>query len=66
MNGDMKDRGPRAGGRGDEGTGAEESLGPQPSARPDDATRWPRLYAAVLLALAAEVAIFYWFTRSFE
>ncbi len=27
---------------------------------------WRNLYTAVLLALAAEVAIFYWFTRSFE
>jgi hypothetical protein len=25
---------------------------------------WRNLYAAVLLALAAEVALFYWFTRS--
>lgn len=27
---------------------------------------WRNLYAAVLLALVAEVAIFYWFTRAFE
>ncbi|HYH06357.1 MAG TPA: hypothetical protein VEK11_04770, partial [Thermoanaerobaculia bacterium] len=27
---------------------------------------WRNLYTAVLLALAAEVALFYWFTRSFE
>jgi hypothetical protein len=27
---------------------------------------WRNLYAAVLLTLAAEVAVFYWFTRSFE
>ena len=26
--------------------------------------KWRRLYAGVLLALAAEVALFYWFTRS--
>ena len=27
---------------------------------------WPRLYAAVLLFLAAQVALFYLFTRSFQ
>jgi len=27
---------------------------------------WRNLYTAVLLALAAEIAIFYLFTRSFE
>lgn len=26
---------------------------------------WRNLYAAVLLALLAEVALFYWFTRAF-
>jgi hypothetical protein len=26
---------------------------------------WRNLYTAVLLALAVEVALFYWFTRSF-
>ena len=26
---------------------------------------WPRLYGAVLLALAVEVALFYWLTRAF-
>lgn len=26
---------------------------------------WKRLYAAVLLTLAAEVVLFWWFTRAF-
>jgi hypothetical protein len=26
---------------------------------------WPRLYAAVAVYLAALIALFYWFTRSF-
>ena len=66
----MKGKGQRAEGSGNgvesRGTG-EESLGPEPSALgPDDTTRWWRLYTAVLLALAVEVALFYWLTRSFE
>jgi hypothetical protein len=65
-------RGPRAEGRGSGAEnggerGHEDSLGPQPSALgPDDPTRWGRLYTTVLLALAVEVALFYWLTRSFE
>jgi hypothetical protein len=29
-----------------------------------DETKWHRLYAGVLLTLAVEVALFYWFTRA--
>lgn len=34
--------------------------------RPPILGSWKNLYAAVLLALAVEVALFYWFTRAFE
>jgi hypothetical protein len=34
--------------------------------RPPILNSWRNLYAAVLLALAAEVGLFYLFTRSFE
>lgn len=27
--------------------------------------RWPRLYALVLATLALDIALFYWFTRTF-
>jgi hypothetical protein len=27
---------------------------------------WRNLYAAVLLALAAEIGLFYWFVRAFQ
>ena len=50
-------------------TGEEEvrpGQSPAPNEKPPMLGSWRNLYAAVLLTLAAEVAIFYFFTRSFE
>ena len=46
------------------GTSPDHS--PMTDERPPILGSWRNLYAAVLLTLAAEVAIFYYFTRSFE
>ncbi len=42
--------------------GVNETLEPRAEERE---TRWPRLYAAVLAALAVEVILFHLLTRSF-
>lgn len=34
--------------------------------RPPFGGSWPRLYAMVLLVLAALIALFTWFTKTFE
>lgn len=44
----------------------ENDLKPPAEEAPPVGRSWTRLYAIVLLALAAEIAVFAWFTKVFE
>jgi len=44
----------------------EDEADPSAVDRPPLLGRWSRLYALVLIALAVEIAVFWWFTRTFR